>query len=139
MRRMRVNKITLLGLLMVVAINCCHPQSSEELLIGVWRGVKQELRDGETGEKYTLDGKPYKVNVLLEFQNDGTVIDLVINEKFHFSVEDRLLNIGNRHYVIEKLTNNELVLLDFSKDDNENPFAFRIYYERVNDRAKEVK
>ncbi len=91
-----------IGLIMIFA--SAMGQVDKNLIYGKWTGAKRTLKNGETGEKLTFDGKPYKNDWKLEFRKDGKSIDLVETMTFDFKVTGDLLLIGDRKYKIEKLT-----------------------------------
>lgn len=53
---MRVKLIT--AILLILLINC-NQKAQDVTLIGKWVSVRVELKDGDTGERFTLDGEPY--------------------------------------------------------------------------------
>jgi hypothetical protein len=112
-------------------VNDLKGQSFNKILIGTWKGIKQDLRNGETGEKYTLDGKPYSTDEVLKFLPEGKGDDLTNKMSFVYSLNGKILTIGDRQYYIDKLTKTELILIEYSENDPENPMAFRTFYTRV--------
>lgn len=127
--------LKILNSFMLIALlwgQSCSAQSQEELIIGTWEGTKKELRNGETGEKYTLDGKPYKHINKIKFNKDLTGYDIYEDASFTYSFEDEFFYIGNRTYVLEKLTTDELVIREYDKYTPDDPMAIRLYFKRIN-------
>jgi len=88
-------------------------------LLGIWTCFHKELKDGTTksedfdGNEFTLscDGVSFK----LSKGNNG--IEYTHNSKFKYKItKDSILNLGNRKYIIEELTDSILVLRDYSAD-----------------------
>jgi len=103
-------------------------QSESTFIIGRWKGVKMDLRNGETGEKYTLNGQPYETDDEMVFQADGKVNDITNKMIFSYKINSKILSIGDRKFIIQRLLDSEMVLIEYSEDDPENPLAFRTYY-----------
>lgn len=136
---MKMNRIPpVVILIILLATGIVQSQVSEKWLYGEWKGVKKELRDGNTGEDYTIDGKAYKANTILEFRRDGIVSDLLNKGEYKYRIKSNFLQIGNREYVIEKLNASELILLDYDSDHPDDPFAFRIFYKKK-EKSKELE
>ena len=108
----------------------CNSQTKEELILGKWIGVKKELKNGETGEKYTLDGKPYTNPIVIIFSDDLTGYDEYGGDEFVYKFENEFIILGNRTYVLELLTDNELVLLEYDKYDPDDEMAIRLFFEK---------
>jgi hypothetical protein len=122
--------------LLVIGFFQCHSQTNDLLILGKWKGVKKELKNGETGENYTSDGKPYSNPMTISFNDDGTGYEEYGDEDFIYEIKDEYINIGNRTFVIEKLDKSELILLEFDKYTPNDPLATRLYFERIsNDKS----
>lgn len=139
MMRMKQNKFSLMAkwifflALFFISTLCASPQTRDkyDALKGIWEGSRRETRDGETGETITIDGKPYNFDYLIEFRDEGVFYDINNNQVLNYAILDSgLLHVGNSFYVIEKLTSDSLVLLEYDKEDPDNPLVFRTYYKR---------
>ncbi|TRX50924.1 hypothetical protein FNH22_25055 [Fulvivirga sp. M361] len=108
----------------------CQPTSSTEIIYGSWEAYKKVLRNGETGEKYTFDGKPYRTSLKFDLFEDGRGFEYSNNTEFQYSVRDSILILGNRNYIIENLDAESLILLEYNEDHPENPMAFRLFFKR---------
>jgi hypothetical protein len=53
------------------------------------------------------------------------------NEKFSYELKDSILRLGNRLYIVEELTKDELVLLEYSKDDASTAWNFRQRFKKL--------
>lgn len=123
-------------MLFVTLINCNQKlQDQGTILTGKWVSVRVELQDGDTGERFTLDGQPYPVGDTLTFLNDRSVIDSGSGEVSRFVVSGKTLKIGYRKILIEKLTLTELVLLEDDEANYEVSIGppFRTYYIKLNE------
>jgi hypothetical protein len=43
----------------------------------------------------------------------------------------KVLSIGDRRYLVDKISKTELVLIDYSEDDPNDQTAFRTFYVRI--------
>jgi len=120
-------KVLLFCLLIIFSFDLTA-QSENTFIIGRWKGVKMDLRNGETGEKYTLNGQPYETDDEMVFQADGKVNDITNKMIFSYKINSKILSIGDRKFIIQRLLDSEMVLIEYSEDDPENPLAFRTYY-----------
>jgi len=120
-------KVLLFCLLIIFSFDLTA-QSESTFIIGRWKGVKMDLRNGETGEKYTLNGQPYETDDEMVFQADGKVNDITNKMIFSYQINSKILSIGDRKFIIQRLLDSEMVLIEYSEDDPENPLAFRTYY-----------
>lgn len=129
---MRMNVISTIFL--VLLINC-NQKTQDVSLSGKWVSVRVELKDGDTGERFTLDGKPYPFGDTLTFVNSNNVIDSGSGEVSPYVVSGKTIKIGYRKFFIEKLTLTELVLLEdeANYEDIIEPLAFRTYYTKLNE------
>ncbi len=124
-----MRQVITLGLVLILA--SCQGQADKSSIYGRWTGTKRTLRNGETGEKLTFDGKPYRNDEVLEFKADGTMFNVVDNMTVDFKVNGDVLLLGDMIFKIEKLTDAELVIVEYDADDPNNETAFRSYYKRT--------
>ncbi len=95
-----------------------NAQISGELLTGTWNCYHKELEDGTTSGtdfmgqefEYSCDG------LTLELRDNGIGTESQGGLEFQFAVQDSLIQLGNRIYVIELLNKQELVLLDYDPE-----------------------
>lgn len=122
------------AILLVLLINC-NQKAQDVTLSGKWVSVRVELKDGDTGERFTLDGKPYPVGDTLTFVDSKNVIDSGSGEVSPYKVSGKTLKIGYGKFFIEKLTPTELVLLEdeANYEDSFEPLSFRTYYTKLNE------
>lgn len=111
-------------ILLIFFTSSCKPQSKQDLLVGTWHGVKKELNKDKEG------ANPLKNNFILTFRSDFTGKDDFSGDEFKYSVNGSYLLIGNRKYLVLKLTETELVLLTQSDLFPDNPLAKRLYFEK---------
>jgi hypothetical protein len=115
-------------LIVFVSSSSCS-QSKSNGIEGKWRSTRIELKNGDTGEKFTLDGKPYAFGDTLIVIDSKFATDSRSNLSYKYEILGSELRIGDRKYLIEKHTNSELILLDIT--DPIDPLPFRTYYMRV--------
>ena len=97
---------------------------------GKWQGYKKELLKPRNGG---LDSKPIKIELILILRNDGTVIESQANQVVSYYLFDSLLVLGNRKYLIEKISKEELIIVDIDETAPNNPFMFRYYFKRLDE------
>lgn len=115
----------LIGLSMSFFSSCSQNRSE---LDGKWVSMRVELKNGDTGEKYTLDGKPYNVGDTLVFHN-GKIYEPKFQITSPYQLTENMLRLGNRKFIVEKISQRELVLLE--NDDPYNLLPFRTYYVKI--------
>lgn len=110
---------------------CSFAQQKSDLL-GFWISYKKESRNGVQentfGDRYTPISR-------LRFTEQKGEAFLLDHKEFDFDyaiIGDTLL-VGQNKLIIEKLTAEELVLLDIDDFIPENPLVFRFYYRKKND------
>lgn len=111
-----------------LAISACS-QSKPNKLIGRWAAVKVELRSGETGENLTWNKQPYPADDTIHFIDERKVFETKGYFTSNYRLQGANLFWGNRKFLVEKLTENELVLL--ADDDPTDSDPFRTYYSKV--------
>ncbi len=96
--------------------SCLNLQNNSNDLIGKWECYHKELEDGTTKStdlfseeefEYSCDG------LILELKSDFTGLESIGGLNFKYQRKDSILNLGNRNYIIEKLTKTELVIRDY--------------------------
>lgn len=102
---------------------------------GYWKSVKKELKNGEDGKNTTLNGEAYKPSMELHFTKNKVVFSQGGPKiELDYEILEQYLYIGNRKYLIEKLDDTMLVLLEI--DDSPFSVEFRRYLKKVNDDHK---
>lgn len=101
-------------------------------LKGKWTAYKKTLKDGSTGENITLNGTLFKANMDLYFRDDISVE--VLEGQYRVDVKYKRYNdtleMGNRKYLIEKLNDEFLTLLEIDKTLNSD-IVFRLFFKRI--------
>jgi hypothetical protein len=128
-------KMKVMNAILLVLLITCNQKAQDIDLRGKWVSVRVELKDGDTGVRFTLDGKPYPVGDTLTFVNSKNVIDSGSGEFSTYLVSGKTLKIGYKKFFIEKLTLTELVLLEdeANYEDSFEPLSFRTYYTKLNE------
>lgn len=108
-------------------------QTNSNELIGEWECYHKELEDGTTkstdlfsGEEfeYSCDGLSIKLN------SDFSGTESIGGLKFKYVINDSILSLGNRNYVIEKLTKTELIIRDYNSEGF-NILNFRQKFKKI--------
>ncbi|MCH8518058.1 MAG: hypothetical protein LAT68_17315 [Cyclobacteriaceae bacterium] len=90
---------------------------SNQSIVGKWQGVdKYLIQNGDTVD-FTLDGKGYSNNAILVFYGNNTEVELSSETEFEYRLDGDKLVIGNRAYIVNKISTLELVLLEYVSDD----------------------
>ncbi len=91
--------------------------SSNQPIVGKWQGIdKYLIQNGDTVD-FTIDGKGYTNNSILVFYSNNTGVELSSETEFEYSYDEDKLVIGNRAYIVNKITDLELVLVEYVSDD----------------------
>lgn len=99
-----------------------------DLILGKWHGVKKETKKGNDR---LSNGKLNKEISIYEFKKNNIVIDYSITPNllvYKYYIKNNILYIDNLSFKIEKLTEKELIIIDFKEKDPDNPLVFRHYF-----------
>lgn len=134
-RIMHYLKRTLVLIFILGQLMCYGQSELKTKIIGKWEGAKKETIKGR---KTLNNGQPMKEISIYEFERNGQVIQhlLAPNYRVPYSIKGDELTIGTFQYVIEKLTDKELVLLDIKDGNRSDPLAFRRYFKKVRSTGK---
>ena len=99
-------------------------------ILGKWEGTRQETI---RGRKTLNNGQLMREHAVYEFEKNGQVIQHLMSPTFRvpYLIEGDELAIGTLKYVVEKLTDKEMVLLDIKDGSRKDPLAFRHYFKRL--------
>ena len=136
-------RFSILLILSVIFLNSCSEiQNTPNSHVGTWECYHKELKDGTTKSKdiftgeeseYSCDGfilvlnadstaKELKNDLNLKYKRNNSIITMSIQVAGH--------SIGDNQYVIEKLTDTELILTDYDTTGT-RLFGYRKKYRRV--------
>jgi len=108
-------------------------QTNSNDLIGNWKCYHKELEDGTTKSTDAFSGEEFEYScdgLTLILKPDFTGTESIGGLNFKYKRNDSILNLGNRNYVIEKLTKKELVIRDY--DSNKTNFSnYRQKFKKV--------
>lgn len=123
-------KRTLLLFFILGQVMCYGQSEIKTKIIGKWEGTTKETIDGQ---KTLRNGQLRKEMSVYEFEKSGQVIQFLIspNSRMPYSIRGDELTIGSLQFVIEKVTDKELVLLDIVDGSRKDRFAFRHYFKKV--------
>ncbi len=91
-------------------------QTNSNELIGEWECYHKELEDGTTKSTDAFSGKEFEYScdgLIIKLNSDFSGTESIGGLKFKYQRNDSILNLGNRNYIIEKLTNTELIIRDY--------------------------
>ena len=99
----------------IILSSCIGLKNISNELVGKWECYHKELEDGTTKSVDAFSGKE------CEYSCDGITIELNSNFtgvddtgiKFKYQKKDSILTLGNRSYILEKLTKTELVIRNY--------------------------
>jgi hypothetical protein len=122
-----MNRFLLIGLTCILL--SCRQQPADELIVGTWQCYERQTKDGDSGQE--PNGEPYTCNYNFTLRSDGTGTESVLNFEFRYEIADTLLALGNRLYIVEELSQNRLILLDYWPDPGLVTSSFRQFFEKV--------
>ncbi len=116
----------------IILTSCIGLKNVSNELVGKWECYHKELEDGTTKSTDLFSGEEFEYScdgITIELNSDFTGVDDT-GIKFKYQKNDSILNLGNRYYVIEKLTKTELVIRDFDSDGT-NISNFRKKFKKI--------
>jgi len=108
-------------------------QNNSNNLIGKWKCYHKELEDGTTKSIDLFSGEEFEYScdgLTIELKSDFTGLESIGGLNFKYQRNDSILKLGNRNYIIEKLTKTELVIRDYDSDGT-NISNFRQKFKKV--------
>jgi len=108
-------------------------QNDSNDLFGRWECYHKELEDGTTKSTELFSGEVSEIScddLIIELKPDYTGSESIGGITFKFTMNDSILTLGNRYYVIEKLSISELVIRDFDSERN-NLFNYRQKFKKI--------
>lgn len=88
----------------------CQEYSQSDLQ-GSWKAVKKTDLDGDDGSSFTLNGKPYTVNLQLTFLEDRVNYrNSIENLETNYILNKDTLKIFHFVYTIKELSGDKLIL-----------------------------
>lgn len=116
---------------------CGQTNSTDQKLVGLWTGTTKASKDKDKAKPGTYAAKELKNLMVIEFKENHDVIYPDSPPEHYkdlkYEVTGDKLRIGVGCYLIEKITDNELVLLEldaFCKDNG--PLSFRLAFKKSN-------
>ena len=117
--------VNFLFLLLLLA-SCAKGQKADSLIVGSWQLVKMDTEAEE--EIISIGGKKDKStysNSQIFFEN-GKVSSLTTEASVSYTIKGDTLYIADNSFLIHKISNDELILIEFSKMGK-----VYHYYERI--------
>ena len=109
----------IITLSIIILTSCIALKNESNELVGKWECYQKELEDGTTKSTNLFSGEEFEYScdgLIIELKSDFTGSESIGGITFEYKKNDSILNLGNRNYVIEKLTNTELVIRDYDSD-----------------------
>ena len=122
----------IITILIIILSSCVGLKNVSNELVGKWECYHKELEDGTTKSTDLFSGEEFEYScdgITIELNSDFTGTDDT-GVKFKYQKKDSILNLGNRNYVIEKLTKTELVIRDYDSDGT-NLSNFRKKFKKI--------
>ncbi|UMB61413.1 hypothetical protein MHL31_04215 [Lutibacter sp. A80] len=116
----------------IILTSCVGLKNVSNELVGKWECYHKELEDGTT-KSTDFDGNEFEYScsgLIIELKSDFTGSESIGGLNFKYKKNDSILNLGNRNYVIEKLTKTELVIRDYDSDGT-NLWNYRQKFKKV--------
>lgn len=115
-------------------VACANTTYEESVIIGKWKSVR---REDMKGNNKNFEGKEFSTANKWEFTKDKFINHFQKDDRNvvpHYNVNGNLLSIGVTKYVIEKLNNDSLVLVDYDEFTKKaSRVGFREFFIRTND------
>lgn len=108
------------------------PQDINDLF-GRWECYHKELEDGTKKSTDLFSGEASEIScddLILELKSDFSGSESIGGITFKFEMNDSILTLGNRNYVIEKLSTSELIIRDFDIKKT-NLFNYRQKFRKI--------
>ena len=104
----------------------------KNLIIGEWKSYKDEIYGlKESPSKLLSSGDKEHQEMHLKLMHKGKGFDYSIEVNFQYQLQSNKLLLGNRDYTIEKLTEQELVIVTVA---NSTSIArYRYFFKRVDE------
>lgn len=118
---------------LILLASCFNLQNNSNNLIGKWKCYYKELEDGTTKSIDLFSGEEFEYScngLVIELKPDFTGLESFSGLNFKFQRNDSILRLGNRNYIIEKLTKTELIIRDYSSDGF-NILNFRQKFKKI--------
>ena len=117
----------------IILTSCVGWKNVSYELVGKWECYHKELEDGTTKSTDLFNGEEFEYScdgLIIELKSDFTGSESIGGINFKYKKTDSILNLGNRNYVIEKLTKSELVIRDYDSDGT-NLSNFRQKFKKI--------
>ena len=117
----------------IILTSCISLKNTSNELVGKWECYHKELEDGTTKSTDLFSGEEFEYScdgLIIELKSDFTGSESIGEESFEYKKTDSILNLGNRNYVIEKLTKTELVIRDYDSNGT-NLSNFRQKFKKI--------
>ncbi len=130
-----MKNIILLLLTTISSMACGQKNNSaDQKIVGLWKGTSKETKDRAQSPPGSAGSKILKNLMIIEFKENHDVIypDLPSEnyKNLKFEVAGNKLQIGIGCYLIEKITDSELVLLELNAFCKDDPLAFRLFFKK---------
>ena len=117
----------------IILTSCIGLKNVSNELVGKWECYHKELEYGTTKSTDLFSGEEFEYScdgLIIELKSDFTGSESIGGLNFEYKKNDSILNLGNRNYVIEKLTKTELVIRDYDSDGT-NLSNFRQKFKKI--------
>ena len=102
----------------IILISCIGLKNISNELVGKWECYHKELEDGTTKSTDSFSEEEFEYScdgLIIELKSDFTGSQSIgdLNYFFKYQRNDSILELGTRSYIIEKLTNTELIIRNY--------------------------
>ena len=121
------------ALIILILISCTSVKTSSLSLVGKWKCYHKELQDGTTKSTDLFSGKEFDYSckkLIIELKSNLTGTESIDEQSFKYDFKDSILTPGSRLYIVESLSEKELILRDH-KPDGLSFSIFRHKLERI--------
>ena len=123
----------LITISIIILTSCIGLKNVSNKLVGKWECYHKELEDGTTKSTDLFSGEEFEYScdgLIIELKSDFTGSESIGGLTFEYKKTDSILYLGNRNYLIEKLTKSELIIRDYDSDGT-NISNFRQKFKKI--------
>ena len=106
--------------IIIILISSLSLKFDSDKLVGKWQCYHKEQEDGTTKSISLFSGEEFEYScdgLIIDLKSDGTGWESQGKLTFKYRLIDSVLNMGNRYYIVELLSEKELILRDYDPDD----------------------
>ncbi|SMP00861.1 hypothetical protein SAMN06265375_10123 [Muriicola jejuensis] len=123
----------LISLVIVILVSWLTTQTGNEKLVGKWQCYHEDLEDDTTTGRDIFTDQEFEFScngMIIQLNSDLTGWEALGEQEFVYKLIDSILRMGSRYYVVELLTEKQMILRDHDPDSL-SLFYYRRKYNRI--------